>query len=112
MENEKKQTVAELLQIDATQISIKPWSGKKLKHKKEAEKTVRGFLDFRPRSLAGFPYWAEGAMLTQDGLLVSLRQKSGKTLRMEVDGYKACVQDASGRYWYFRAVPVDGWPSP
>jgi hypothetical protein len=109
LHNEAKRTVGDILAISAAAVDVgyrsPDWSGSDA-----IRERVQAILDSRPRLLSSFLNWSEGANLSREAFVATLRTDGGSAVRVDVAGYQVCIRDAAGRHWYLRTVPGDQWP--
>ncbi|UPT73364.1 MAG: hypothetical protein M0D55_16020 [Elusimicrobiota bacterium] len=104
-ENKTKRTLMELIHLSSTSIRIEDktpdW-----KTESAAADRVAEVLQSQPGEISSLPLWAEGIALGTQTVTAKLG-KNGETI--QISSYHVCVKDASGKLWFFRTVPVDGW---
>ena len=105
LENKDKRTLMDLIHLSSTSIRIEE---KTTDWKTESAATgrVTEVLQSRPGPINSLPLWAEGFALGVQTVTAQLGKKGEK---IQITGYHVCVRDASGKFWFFRTVPADGW---
>jgi hypothetical protein len=109
LHNETKRTVRDILAISVAAVDVEyrseDWTGSDA-----IADRVKAILDSRPRFLSPFINWSEGANLSREAFVATLRMPGGAAMRLDVAGYQVCIRDRGGRHWYLRTVPGDQWP--
>jgi hypothetical protein len=104
LQNPTRKSLQDLLGIVPAAISIEYRSGDWQNAEAAADRAIE-ILHVRPRTLWPGIVWNEGADFRQRTLVASVVSADGSKVRLEVSGYQACMRDAAGRAWFFRAGP-------
>jgi len=109
IDNVEMRTFRELMSISPIAISVH-YKSSDWRSVNEIGDQIERILQARPRQPSPMINWSEGADFRHRTFFAVLQTAERIEVRLEASGYQVCGSDSSGRFWYFRNVPIDLWP--
>lgn len=106
LDNDSMQSIAQFLGPSLIEVAVHQ-IGDSFPGFPPVEAHIRWVLAARPQSFFKYSPWAEGTPLRENGILGTLKYRSGATGSLEIAGLHVCVQDSLTRAWWIRLAPGD-----